>query len=29
MPSTMTFDTEWRRRLFAQYVASGGYTKPY
>jgi hypothetical protein len=27
--STMTFDNEWRRRLFAQYVASGGYTRPY
>jgi hypothetical protein len=25
----MTFDTEWRRRQFAHYVASGGYTKPY
>ena len=27
--STMTFDNDWRRKLFAQYVASGGYTKPY
>ena len=27
--SRMTFDTEWRRRLYAQYVASGGYAKPY
>jgi hypothetical protein len=27
--STMTFDNEWRRKLFAQYVASGGYTRPY
>jgi hypothetical protein len=26
---TMNFDTEWQRRQFAQYVASGGYTRPY
>ena len=27
--NTMSFDTEWSRRQYAQYLASGGYTKPY
>jgi hypothetical protein len=27
--SSMTFDTEWRRRLYLNYVASGGYAKTY